>query len=326
MKKTHIKWLSIALVSLFTISCGDPTIKKLNRDTTYLSYVKYDAEDTFITDSYSGEVGKDFSIISTHRPIKSIIRQYKGYYCKIAFDYSSDKITTIQYSTYNGEILNTKEDYYNDNGNLIKSVTYGKHGNILRGIAIEVEPLQHTTKDIVTDKITKIVKFNNRGEKIEDISIHYFGDNNTEYHQHCDYYDHKTGDLIKTTVTDPDYEGAFDREYKYEYNANGQKVKQIALLAGTGNSELTFFYEYDDSGNEIAIRRKDSDSDQEGYDLEILYEYKGNKQIKYTQFIDGDLDCVVVYEYNEYGDLIREEIQSYRHSQYHNITHEIEYF
>ena len=234
--------------------------------------------------------------------------------------YNSEDLLIKKITYEEGEAIFYFENYYNENGDVIKSENYDGDGELMDYFLSEYNENGDVLKESLYDCegellayilchynengfLVKIEEFDGEGA-LEKYTLYTNDENGNllkkeEYNsdktlEDTDLYEYdENGSCIESTHVNAD---GSSYSYQYEYDENGNLIKETY----TSNEDGTTVSEYDENGNEIKKTHIYTD----GYWQSSAYEHDENGNVVKETFTDADGQHQI-FEYDENGKITR---------------------
>ena len=216
--------------------------------------------------------------------------------------YNSDELLIKEIGYELGEPSYYHENYYNENGEIIKGEHYDFDGELLSYFLYEYNENGDLMKEDLYDSDGKIIAYelyhyDENGFLIKDESF----DGNGALEEYVLYTNDEKGNLIKKESFESD--GTRDSYHLYEYDEGGNLSKDEEYNSD-GALEDVKIWEYDENNNlrKMKIEEYDEDGALE-YTEAVEYNEKGDCVKEEYVYSDGTADRI---EYDENGRKIKE--------------------
>ena len=296
------------LLDKFTVEYSElsDTVYKISKDTGEL-YKTKNSKSKYIF-SQGGVRLHSILIHSYSYDLDGIILQKN----KSALDDRGNIIVTTTYDQ-DGNIKKNKEYEYDDKNNLTLK-TYYENGKIIERHEYEYDDklnktLYRYTSNNTNPKYTTEYTYEYE-HHITGIKTHYrviTSDASEKNYKYENQFDDR-GNLILSTIYDPDGKVYLISEQEFEYDENDNKTKYIYTVYDSSNNitqQEEYNYQYDKRGNMIVCDYIDTDKNGKiTYKSKIEYEYDDNDyMIKATKIsYDGNDNITATQEYGYEND------------------------
>lgn len=208
-------------------------------------------------------------------------------YKRTEYYYKNDKLESTSvsyYDAYDNRIISDqdsgKNEYrykYDENGNILEQASYTSDGT----------PFELTRNTYNADGLVQsAAKYIVSSENSKELEIWRYYENE---------YDDKGSLVRKVTVRSNGT--VFKDDYKYEYDENGNAVKE------TNDLFYVYYYTYDSRGNMLSKNKKYETLFKTKDKAAYLYEYDSNDNLIRKESHSETGDSVETYEYDDMGRL-----------------------
>ncbi len=203
-----------------------------------------------------------------------------------------------------GEYLLAKKTLIKSGGITQYAYEYDANGNVVKYItskASEEGFVKYIMTGNVEVSVSSIVEYTNDEAGNAIAAVTYDGDGNVTASRTIQNTYNEEGSLLTASTYRPD--GSIVS--KVTYDDAGNVTEQIGYdESGNIRSAYTQVYQYDATGNVTEVKIYNNDAHRSTY--EYTYDDAGNKLIKKTYTMVGDLESTTEYKYDDAGNLIEE--------------------